>query len=136
MIFGLQFSNDSKQQAQFSIDVDSLALWFRANDGTGWTEWRRADAARDSSGAITETVTEATKAKLAETANRFTTPVTVTFTGDVTGTMVIDGSRSAMEVHLKADEVIAEANQFAQAAIKAAIAAHYDQGHETPSSGS
>lgn len=129
MIFGLSFTNDSKQQAQFSIDVAKKRLWFRANNGAGWTDWKRADVDRNSDGSLSEVAENAIKADRALKADAFTYPVTVTFTGGVSGSMVIDGSRRNMEVNLDTVGTIDTAGGLAKVIANNAIIAHEERYH-------
>ena len=126
MVFGLQFTNDSKQKVELAIDVATLQLKYRVNSGSGWSAWKRADVDRNVDGSIASTVAHASRAGRADTADAFTTPVTVTFTGGASGTMVLDGSRNKMDVALALGDFMA-GNNSVGAAVQQAISAKMDQ---------
>lgn len=87
MLFGLTFKCDG-ETAQIRV-TDSMRLEFRVTKGGEWQAWKRADVERGADGSLAEAVMECVTARQAQ---KFRTPMKITFSGDVTGAVTFDGS--------------------------------------------
>lgn len=91
--YGLHFVGSDKVPVQVRVNTKKTEIWARsAPNGGEWTRWRRLDVTRNDDGTLAEEVAEATHAKRADTALQLTYPMTLTFTGDVSGKVRFDGS--------------------------------------------
>lgn len=90
--YGLHFVGSDKVPVQVRVHTKQTEIWARSAPNGEWTPWRRLDVTRNADGTLAEEVAEATHAKRADTALRLTYPMTVTFTGDVSGAVSFDGS--------------------------------------------
>ena len=119
MIFGLDFKNDTGEAMQFAVNSETEEVLVRVTRGGTWRPWRRIDVKRTASGELDETVGAA---KRAETADRFTHPVRLSFSGAVTGTASLDGATRELTINLSIGQAIHNA-------ISSAIAAHVNSHH-------
>ena len=110
MLFGLTFKC-SGETAQLRV-TDTMQLQFRATKNGEWQAWKRADVERGADGSLTEAVMECVTARQAQ---KLRTPMKITFSGDVTGTVSFDGSGDV------------SCSLSASAAINAALSAAMDE---------
>jgi hypothetical protein len=119
IVFGLDFKNNSGEAMQFAVDTDTEHVKIRVTKNGQWTTWQRIDVKRKASGELDETVFEA---KRAETADKFSTPVRLNFSGAVSGSLIFDGSTKDMNVNLSVGAAVSNA-------ISSAISSHVSQYH-------
>lgn len=97
-----------------------------------WSPWVRIDAQRTSNGDLDVSVSEAGTAK---TASRWTSPLTLKLTGDVSGSVTFNGSEGSVECAVTAH--IENTDQATMEAIARRIAgevmdAHIQNSHYNP----
>lgn len=90
--YGLHFVGSDKIPVQVRVNTKKTEIWARSAPNGEWTPWRRLDVTRNADGTLAEEVAEATHAKRADTANRLSNPMKITFSGDVSGEVGFDGS--------------------------------------------
>lgn len=90
--YGLHFTGSDHTPLQVRVDTRTQQVFARSCPNGQWTSWRRLDVLRNADGTLAEEVEEATHAKKADSAGRWTWPMRLTFTGDVTGQVMFDGS--------------------------------------------
>lgn len=78
-----------------------------------WSPWVRIDAQRTSNGDLDVSVSEAGTAR---TASRWTSPLTLKLTGDVSGSVTFNGSEGSVECVVSAD--MENSDQTAQATME------------------
>ncbi|MDR1685200.1 MAG: hypothetical protein LBR82_01960 [Desulfovibrio sp.] len=108
------------EDIQVHVDAADCTVYARSTaTGAGgqWSAWRRLDTKRLPNGTLDETVKRTEEADRADKADKFTTPVTITFTGDIAGSLTFDGATQKITCHLTVPGVPAAI----QAAINAAI---------------
>lgn len=106
---------------------DQNIIKVRTTHQGAWSPWMRIDVHRkgnDDHGELDARVYEASVAKSAQTAqsaNQLSSPVTITFTGDVSGSFSFDGTKPSVQCQVSG----------VASAIQKAVAAHVDQYHKT-----
>ena len=100
MYYGLNFASSMGESIQLIVDIDSLVVEARSTIGGEWQPWRRLDTQRNADGSLAEAVASTISAQRADRADRFSTPVKVNFTGDVSGTLEFDGSSQEITCNL------------------------------------
>ena len=129
MYYGLNFSSDMGESIQLIVDLESLAVEARSTTGGEWREWRRLDTRRNADGSLNETVAGAISAQYAERADKFSQPVKVTFTGDISGALEFDGSERNITCNVTIPGVPAAILQAIQNAIQNAIPSSSSYSH-------
>ena len=89
MFYGLQFNTSAGESMQVVINSSNLQVYARATSGGVFGEWEPICGPSGGGGAL-----EAEKAAVAEKAYRLASPMAITFTGDVQGSVSFDGSRN------------------------------------------
>jgi hypothetical protein len=100
MLYGLTFDSDMAEDIQVHVDAKDCTVYARSTTGGGWSAWRRLDVKRLPDGTLDEKVNRTVGADKADKADRFTTPVTVTFTGDIAGELSFDGATQKITCNL------------------------------------
>jgi hypothetical protein len=118
MVFGLDFTNDSGEGMQFAVNTETEEVKIRVRQNGAWRTWQRIDVKRKPGGELDETVWEA---KHAEIADHFTSPVTLRFSGAVTGSAQFDGKTKDVPVNLG---VGPETRSVIASAVAEALTAH------------
>lgn len=99
MLFGLTFSNNG-ESLQCAFDTAGLKLYARATSGGVFGEWKficgadGADGEGGSGGGTSGSTVD--KAETANKAYKLAAPITIQFTGDVTGEATFDGSANVI----------------------------------------
>lgn len=84
MFYGLHFTSDTGEALQVMLNTNGLKLYARATTGGGWGQWRRLDQEKNDTSSTVEK---------AQSAGRWTSPMTLHFGGDVSGSVTFDGSQ-------------------------------------------
>lgn len=100
--YGLHFVGDDLTPIQVRFGLNDQQCWMRSCPNGEWTAWRRLDADRNADGTLDETVSNAKTADTAMKAKRLEKTVTISVSGDMTGSVSFDGSQEAVSLSLSA----------------------------------
>ncbi|MFR8275763.1 MAG: hypothetical protein ACLU98_05275 [Desulfovibrio fairfieldensis] len=123
MLLGIVVNNASEKM-ELAVDNETGHVKIRFTDKGAWSAWQRIDVKRKGNadnGELDEAVYEATTAKTAQTAKKLASPITISFSGDVSGTVSFDGGSEKATCNISG----------VTSAINAAMASHVERYHRS-----